>query len=106
VYLVTPRFNAADVLVKAATIDHAIVEARRLMRDPEAPSWLAVYDGPGRGGVIRVVAAHTRLFWVKLCPKCKGTGTTGAAGWMGAPTPCFCSDFAAGWGYLEDLPCE
>ena len=106
-YHITPRFNAADVLAKTITIDHAIVEVRRLMRDPEAPTWLAVWDYIGRESVVRVMAAHKRVFWVRMCPNCRGSGiTTRIARVAGTSTQCSCSDLPAGWGYLEDLPCE
>lgn len=96
-----------DLSDPCATIDAAIVEARKLSK-PRGSVTVVVRD---EKGAVRVRAIDGRAHWVGPCKPCKGTGTIGNGvtgmgmfgGYMAVPVTC---ETCHGGGLREDLQCE
>ncbi len=98
-YRITPLFDDKNTLETTATIDAAILAAKRLSVEDNAPR--LVRDGSR----IRVRALAGRAFWMAPCKPCKGTGegSTISYNMMGGPsTRC---ERCEGAGVIEDLQC-
>ena len=87
-------------LATTATVDAAIVEAKRIAAEERRT--VVVYGDERIRVIVLWTGKRAEAQWAIACPPCKGTGTSGAS-MYGSVGSC---DRCNGLGALGDIPCQ